>query len=80
MQPLRELGWSLIILGVLSLVLGGLLFVAGRTGGLPLRVGRLPGDLVFRSKHGTFYFPIVTSLVLSAALTLLVWTLNLFRR
>ncbi len=80
MEPLRELGKGLLLLGVVLVALGALMFFAARPGGLPLRIGRLPGDIVFRGKHGTFYFPIVTSIALSVALTLVLWLLNLFRR
>jgi hypothetical protein len=55
MQPL---GRTLILVG-LVLVCAGLLFTYG--GRLPLRIGRLPGDFVFRGKHSVFYFPLTTS-------------------
>jgi hypothetical protein len=51
-----------------------LVLFAGR---LPLRLGRLPGDIVYRGKNTVVYFPWVTSLLLSAVLSLLFW---LFRR
>ncbi len=44
---------------------------------LPVKLGRLPGDIVIRGKNSVFYFPIVTCLLLSAILTLVMW---LFRR
>jgi len=49
-------------------------------GKLPFGLGRLPGDIVHRGEHTTFYFPIVTCLVLSAALSLLFWLFSHFRR
>jgi hypothetical protein len=42
-----------------------------------LGLGRLPGDIVIRGANSTFYFPIVTCLILSIAASLLFW---LFRR
>lgn len=42
----------------------------------PLRLGRLPGDIVIKGKYGTFYFPVVTCLVLSAVFSLLLWLLR----
>ena len=63
-------GRMLIILGIL-LVAAGLLFTLGER--LPFRIGRLPGDIVFRGRNTTFYFPIVTSILLSLILTLLFW-------
>ena len=60
----------LIILGVI-LIVAGLLFTLGER--LPIRLGRLPGDIVVRGKNSTFYFPWVTSLVISIILTALLW-------
>lgn len=39
-------------------------------------LGRLPGDIVMRSKGGTFYFPIVTCILLSVLASLVMWFLN----
>jgi Protein of unknown function (DUF2905) len=77
MEPLRELGRALLVCGVVIAGLGALLWFGGR---LPFRLGRLPGDIVHRGEHTTFYFPIVTCLLLSVALTLLFWLFNHFRR
>jgi Protein of unknown function (DUF2905) len=76
-DPLRELGRSLLLLGGLLVFLGVLLYFGGK---LPLRLGRLPGDIVHRDEHTTFYFPIVTCLVLSLGLSLLFWLFSHFRR
>jgi hypothetical protein len=57
----------LILAGVLLIVMGVLVRL-----GLP--IGRLPGDLVIRRGGGTFYFPVVTCLIVSLVLSLLgVW-------
>ena len=77
MDPLREVGRLLLTLGGVLVALGALLYFGGR---LPFRLGRLPGDIVHRGEHTTFYFPIVTCLVVSVALTLLFWLFNNFRR
>jgi len=69
-----HLGRMLIALGVFLVVLG-LLFTIGYK--LPLRLGRLPGDTYVRGKHTSFYFPMVTCLLLSVVLSLAMW---LFRR
>jgi hypothetical protein len=63
-------GRALIYAGVVLLVLGILVTFGER---LPIRLGRLPGDIVYRGKNTTFYFPIVTCLIVSAVLTLLSW-------
>jgi hypothetical protein len=77
MDPLRELGRTLLFFGGLLVLVGVLLYFGGK---LPLRLGRLPGDVVHRGEHTTFYFPIVTCLVLSAALSLLLWLLGNLRK
>ena len=64
------MGRTLIFIG-LALVALGLLVSLGEK--LPIRFGRLPGDIVIRGKNGAFYFPIVTSLLLSALLSLAMW-------
>jgi len=63
------LGRLLIVAGLLLLIAGVLVTVAGRF--TPL--GRMPGDVVYRRGNFTFYFPWVTSLLLSALLTLGMW-------
>jgi hypothetical protein len=68
MDPFREFGRALLVLGGFLVLLGTLLYFGGK---LPLRLGRLPGDIVHRGEHTTFYFPIVTCLVLSAAFSLI---------
>jgi hypothetical protein len=65
---------ALILAGLVLVGLGLLALVGER---LHLPFGRLPGDIVWRGKNGTFYFPWVTCLLLSALGTLLLW---LFRR
>jgi hypothetical protein len=76
-DPLRELGRTLLLLGGLLVLTGAFFYFGGK---LPFRLGRLPGDIVHRGEHTTFHFPIVTCLVLSAALSLLFWLFSHFRR
>jgi hypothetical protein len=40
---------------------------------LPIRLGRLPGDIRIEGKNGSFYFPVVTCLLLSAVVSLIMW-------
>ena len=61
---------TLVLVGLVIAAIGGLMML-----GLPL--GRLPGDIVVQRGRGSFYFPIVTCVVLSVLLTVL---LSLFRR
>ena len=68
MDPVREIGKTLALVGVVFLVLGALLMAGGK---LPFRLGRLPGDIVWQGENMTVYFPVVTCLVISVVLTLL---------
>jgi hypothetical protein len=77
MDPLRELGKLLLVVGVVLAATGALLVFGAR---LPFRLGRLPGDFSHQGRNGSFYFPIVTCIVLSLALTLIFWIVNYFRR
>jgi hypothetical protein len=77
MDPLRELGRALLILGVVSVAIGAALYFGTR---LPFRLGRLPGDIIHRGEHTTFYFPIVTCLVVSVVLSILFWLFSNSRR
>ncbi len=74
---MSELGKALIVLGGLLVIIGLVLTFAGRTN-LPL--GRLPGDIIYRGKNTTFYFPLATSILLSVALSLLFYLLGKWRR
>jgi hypothetical protein len=60
----------LIVAGLVLVAAGVLVSLGDR---IPIKLGRLPGDLVMRGKGGTFYFPIVTCLLLSAVLSLVMW-------
>jgi Protein of unknown function (DUF2905) len=72
-----EFGKLLIILGAILLVMGLLFVGLGRTH-LPL--GHLPGDIYYRGKNTTFYFPLTTCLLLSAVLSAILYLINCFRR
>ncbi len=63
------IGRSLILMGVV-LVIVGLVLSFGR---------RLPGDIVWRGKNTTVYFPIVTCIVISIVLSLVMWLMGRFR-
>jgi hypothetical protein len=67
------IGRTLIILGAVLLATGLVLTLGEK---LPVRIGRLPGDIVIRGKNSVFYFPLATSLLLSALLTLGMWLFN----
>lgn len=77
MDPTRELGKWLLIGGLALVAFGAFLLLGAR---LPFRLGRLPGDIAVEGRRGSFYFPIVTSLLLSVALTLILWFVSWLRR
>ena len=64
------MGRTLVVIGLVIAAIGALVML-----GLPL--GRLPGDIAVSRGRGTFYFPIVTCIVVSVVLTLI---LSWFRR
>ena len=66
-----QFGRFLVLTGLLLIVVGVLVMASSRFSFLGL--GRLPGDIVYKGKHGTIYFPVVTCLVVSGLLTLVLW-------
>jgi hypothetical protein len=74
---MSDLGKLLILAGVVLVVVGVVVTVLGR---LNLPLGRLPGDMVYRGKHTTFYFPLVTSVLLSVVLTLVLYVVGRWKR
>jgi Protein of unknown function (DUF2905) len=74
---MADLGRMLVVIGVGLVVIGGLVMLLGRTG-LPL--GRLPGDILYRGKNTTFYFPLATSILLSVVLSAIVFLITRFKR
>ena len=72
-----DLGRILVFVGGLLLVFGLILILAGKVN---LPIGRLPGDIVYRGKHTTVFFPLMTSIVLSVILSLVLYVVNRMRR
>lgn len=56
-----------MLIGIILLIIGGVVILIEKTGGIP----KLPGDILIKTDRVTFYFPIVTSIILSLLLTLL---------
>jgi len=73
MDSLHALGKMIIGIGLLMIIMGGILMLAGKFTGL----GRMPGDILIQKGNFTFYFPVVSMLVLSLLLTLI---LNIIMR
>ena len=71
---MSDLGKLLIIIGLLVAIAGVILVLWGK---LPLAwFGHLPGDVTFKGKSFTFYFPLATSLLISVVLSLILWLIN----
>ncbi|HEX8186561.1 MAG TPA: DUF2905 domain-containing protein [Blastocatellia bacterium] len=68
------IGRYLILLGAVIVVFGVILVMAGKFPGL--KVGRLPGDIYIERGNWRFYFPLVTSILLSLILTFILWLFN----
>lgn len=73
-----QLGKILVIAGVVLAAMGLLLMVGSKFSFFGL--GRLPGDIAYKGKNVSVYFPIVTSLVLSVVLTLVFWLISWMTR
>lgn len=67
------MGRTVILIGLILVAVGILMTLGDR---LPVKVGRLPGDIVVRGKNSVFYFPVVTCLVVSAVLSLAMWLIG----
>jgi len=74
---MTDLGKWLIAGGFLLVVAGLALILLGRAN-FPL--GRLPGDIVYRGKHTTVYFPLATSLLLSVLLSVILYVVSRWKR
>ena len=70
MEPLRQIGKTLVVFGLVAAAVGALLLLFPT---LPGRLGRLPGDIIVKRDNITFYFPVVTGLLLSLVLFVLLW-------
>jgi len=74
---MTDLGKLLVVVGIVLVVAGAALMLLGRTN-LPL--GRLPGDIIYRGKNTTFYFPLATSLLVSVVLSVVLYVLTRWKR
>ena len=74
MGGIGSIGRQLIIVGATIVVVGLLLVVVERFPSL--RIGRLPGDIYIERDRFRFYFPIVTSILLSVIISLILWLIR----
>lgn len=73
---MSDVGKMLIFAGLLLAAFGAVLLLLGRTN---LPIGRLPGDILYRGKHTTFYFPLATSILFSVVLSLALYLIARLR-
>jgi hypothetical protein len=73
---MADIGKVLLVLGLVVAAAGLVFMLLGKTH-LPL--GRLPGDILYRGKHTTFYFPLATSILVSVVLSLVLYLIGRFR-
>lgn len=66
-----ELGKILLGFGLLLVILGAVLLVAGNLSGKVPWLGRLPGDIYIERGNWKFYFPLATCILISIVLTLI---------
>jgi hypothetical protein len=76
-RNMAEMGRLLVILGVALVVIGGIVMLLGRAG-LPL--GRLPGDVLYRGKNTTFYFPLASCILISVVLSIVLFLIGRLKR
>lgn len=69
----ENIGRMLILFGAVLIVVGLVFFLGGKF----LNLGRLPGDIYIKQEGFSFYFPLVTCIIISLVLTFI---LNLFLR
>jgi hypothetical protein len=74
---MTSLARLLIQMGLILIVAGGVIFLLGRFG---ISLGSMPGDLTWRRRNVTVFFPLGTSIIVSILLTLLFWLFSRFRR
>jgi len=66
----------LVFFGLVLAAIGLALVLLGR---MNIPIGRLPGDIVYRGKNTTFYFPLVTSILLSVVLSVIFYVIGKIR-
>jgi hypothetical protein len=69
---MRELGRLFFVIGIVFIIVGVVFWTKVR---IPF-LGKLPGDIVIKKENYTFYFPVVTCLLISLIITLIFWLLG----
>lgn len=73
-----QFGKLLIVFGIVLIVVGLAIVAASRFS--LFGIGKLPGDITYRGKYGTLYFPIVSCLILSVVLSLVFWLVSILTK
>jgi hypothetical protein len=74
---MSEIGKLLIVCGVLLAIVGVFIVLGSR---IHLPLGRLPGDIVYRGKNTTFYFPLVTCILISIVVSVILYIVGRLSR
>ena len=74
---MADFGKFLALLGIVLFAAGLLLIVLGRSG---VPFGKLPGDILYRGKNTTFYFPLATCLLISAVLSIVYYVIGRLKK
>ena len=77
MGSMADLGRVLVLVGAVAIVAGLVFILVGRAN-IPL--GRLPGDIVYRGKNSTFYFPLATSILVSVVLSVVIYLVGRLKK
>ncbi len=72
---MQFLGRSLVVFGIVLTLVGAALMFSDKIPWL----GRLPGDIHIKRENFEFYFPVMTSIILSVLLSLILWVISYFR-
>jgi len=76
LEQMLNMGKLLVFAGLVIAAVGLGLILLGRTN---LPIGRLPGDIIYRGKHTSFYFPLTTCILVSVVLTLIFYFIGKIR-
>jgi len=70
---------KLLVFGGAALIVAGALLIAGSKVSF-FGLGRLPGDINYKGRNVSFYFPLVSCLIVSALVTLVLWLISFLGR
>jgi hypothetical protein len=70
-EIIRSMAKFIILTGIILILVGALFFLASSSQVFDFKLKKLPGDILIKKDNFTFFFPITTSIILSAILTLI---------